>query len=207
MPNHVRGVRTTRSGGCLRSAGLAPAYVIAWVADDPAENDGDATRDGSGEDNPGAGIRGPPRRGIRPGRGPQGPRGDRTPLVGGSSKPWYRNGFLARNPLKSTLKTAARSADKMRSMPKSHYLLGPAFVLLLSSVTAAQNLADVARAEEARRKTIKATGKVYTNDSLRGPDGGEAPAPPPVATTPASGGDAKPATPAPERPGARSRQG
>jgi hypothetical protein len=35
---------------------LGQAYVIAWVADDPAENDGDATRDGSGEANPGAGI-------------------------------------------------------------------------------------------------------------------------------------------------------
>jgi hypothetical protein len=35
---------------------FGPAYVVAWVADDPAENDGDATRDGSGEDNPGAGI-------------------------------------------------------------------------------------------------------------------------------------------------------
>ena len=98
------------------------------------------------------------------------------------------------------LKTAVRSADKIRSMPKSHYLLGPAFVLLLSCATAAQSLADVARAEEARRKTIKGTGKVYTNDSLRGPDGGEAPAPPPVATTPASGGDAKPANPAPSEP-------
>ena len=35
---------------------FGPAYVIAWVADDPAENDGDATRDGGGDDNPGAGI-------------------------------------------------------------------------------------------------------------------------------------------------------
>jgi hypothetical protein len=36
---------------------LTPAsYVIAWVADDPAENDGDAIRDGTDDDNPGSGI-------------------------------------------------------------------------------------------------------------------------------------------------------
>ncbi len=32
------------------------AYVIAWVADDPSENDGDATRDGTDGNNPGSGI-------------------------------------------------------------------------------------------------------------------------------------------------------
>jgi hypothetical protein len=46
----------------------------------------------------------------------------------------------------------------------------------------AQSLADVARAEEARRKAVKGPAKVYTNDTLRGADGGEAPAPPPPAT-------------------------
>jgi hypothetical protein len=34
----------------------AAAYVIVWVADDPAENDGDPLQDGGGEHNPGAGI-------------------------------------------------------------------------------------------------------------------------------------------------------
>ena len=42
---------------------------------------------------------------------------------------------------------------------------------------AAQNLADVARAEEARRKAVKVQAKVYTNETLRGPDGGD-PRPP-----------------------------
>jgi hypothetical protein len=83
-------------------------------------------------------------------------------------------------------------------MRKSHFILGPVLVLLLSGATSAQSLADVARAEEARRKTIKSKGKVYTNDTLRGPDGGEAPAPPPPsATTPASGGDKAAPQPAP----------
>ena len=42
----------------------------------------------------------------------------------------------------------------------------------------AQSLGDVAKREEARRKTITSTSKVYTNDSLR-PDGtSAAPAPP-----------------------------
>ena len=46
------------------------------------------------------------------------------------------------------------------------------FVLVaLQSGISAQSLADVATAEAARRKTVKSTGKVYTNESL-----GEAPA-------------------------------
>jgi hypothetical protein len=55
----------------------------------------------------------------------------------------------------------------------------------------AQSLGEVARQEEARRKSIKDPAKVYTNDNLRGSD---IPAPPPAATTaqpPAAG------TPAP----------
>jgi hypothetical protein len=39
--------------------------------------------------------------------------------------------------------------------------------LLAVSPAWAQSLGDVARKEEARRKTVKATGKVYTNDTLR----------------------------------------
>jgi hypothetical protein len=34
----------------------SPFYVAAWIADDPAETDGDPSRDGSGVTNPGAGI-------------------------------------------------------------------------------------------------------------------------------------------------------
>src|SRR5688572_10972634 len=57
----------------------------------------------------------------------------------------------------------------------------------------AQSLADVARAEEARRKTVKGQVKVYTNETLRGADGGEAPAPPSQVppTAPASDSAAK----------------
>ena len=60
----------------------------------------------------------------------------------------------------------------------------------IAAAPSAQSLADVARAEAARRKTVKGKGKVYTNDTLRGADGGEAPAPPPPPSstqTPASG--------------------
>jgi hypothetical protein len=56
----------------------------------------------------------------------------------------------------------------------------------------AQGLADVARAEEARRKAIKAPKKVYTNDTLRGADGGEAPEPP-APPPPTSSAATKPA--------------
>ena len=72
-------------------------------------------------------------------------------------------------------------------------------VLLAAAPPAvAQNLADVARAEEARRKAVKGQVKVYTNENLRGADGGEPPAPQPVPaapTTAAAGTTAKPAAP------------
>ena len=65
------------------------------------------------------------------------------------------------------------------------------FALLIAAVSlGAQSLADVARAEDARRKAVKGQVKVYTNETLRGAGGGEAPAPPP-APQPAS--TAKPA--------------
>jgi hypothetical protein len=35
---------------------LGPAYVIAWVGDDPSENDGDPLQDGEEDENPGSGI-------------------------------------------------------------------------------------------------------------------------------------------------------
>jgi hypothetical protein len=40
-------------------------------------------------------------------------------------------------------------------------------LLVIPAVTSAQSLADVARAEEARRKTVKKTAKVYTNGDLK----------------------------------------
>jgi hypothetical protein len=82
--------------------------------------------------------------------------------------------------------------------------------VLLAAATpaAAQNLADVARAEEARRKAVKGEVKVYTNDNLRGADGGAPPpAPQPVPTAPAAaapGTTAKPAAPGTSKPAAPS---
>lgn len=60
--------------------------------------------------------------------------------------------------------------------------------LVFQAGVSAQSLADVARAEEARRKTVKAAVKVYTNEDLDGAPATGAPTPP--ATEPA--GPAKP---------------
>jgi hypothetical protein len=60
-----------------------------------------------------------------------------------------------------------------------------ATVLMFSSIAAAQGLAEVARAEEARRKTVKAPARVYTNETLGSAHGRE-PLPPPVAAAPAA---------------------
>ena len=38
------------------AAGTSPEYVVALVGDDPRENDGDPSKDGSTDDNPGCGI-------------------------------------------------------------------------------------------------------------------------------------------------------
>jgi hypothetical protein len=64
-------------------------------------------------------------------------------------------------------------------------------VLALQAGLSAQSLADVAKAEEARRKTIKPGVKVYTNEDLgRTPATSAAPAQPaPVTTAPAKPGD------------------
>jgi hypothetical protein len=83
------------------------------------------------------------------------------------------------------------------------FLLGTS-LLAVATPLAAQNLADVARAEEARRKTVKGQVKVYTNETLRGADGGDPPAPPAQApaATPAPGTTAKPAAPPGAKPAA-----
>ena len=75
-------------------------------------------------------------------------------------------------------------------------------VVACAAVSGAQGLADVARAEEARRKSVKAPSKTYTNDDLKGDNNGAtvasptpstaSPAPPTPASTPAQAG-AKPA--------------
>ena len=72
-----------------------------------------------------------------------------------------------------------------------------AVVFAVAAPLAAQSLADVARAEEARRKSVKGQAKVYTNETLRGPDGAEPPTPPqpgaPAGTTPEAATIDKPA--------------
>ena len=98
------------------------------------------------------------------------------------------------------LKTPCRMADIRTGMAKPYLMAGALLVFALSRTAAAQTLADIARAEEARRKTVKGSGKVYTNDTLRGPDGG-APPPPPAAPAPPNddkpAAAAKPSGPAP----------
>ena len=66
-------------------------------------------------------------------------------------------------------------------MKLNHYWFIVPVALALQVGLHGQSLADVAKAEEARRKTVKAGTKVYTNDDLgRTPE--TSPAPPPSAT-------------------------
>jgi predicted lipid-binding transport protein (Tim44 family) len=67
-------------------------------------------------------------------------------------------------------------------------------------VAAAQSLGDVARKEEERRKTVKSSGKVYTNDKLK-------PAPQPSSPAPASQSEpsSTPTEPAPSDAAANAR--
>jgi hypothetical protein len=78
----------------------------------------------------------------------------------------------------------------------SSFIVGLAAVLAISAAASAQTLGDVARQEEARRKTVKAPAKVYTNDNLRADPSSPRPA---VAGTPespaSSTGPAAPSTP------------
>lgn len=81
----------------------------------------------------------------------------------------------------------------------------PAFVAVVtiagvSAPLSAQSLADLSKKEEARRKTVKATGKVYTNKDLgSAPPPAATPAAPADAAQPAAGDTAK-ETPAVARP-------
>ncbi len=50
-----------------------------------------------------------------------------------------------------------------------------ACVALMATIASAQSLGTVAKQEEARRKTVKAPGKVYTNEDLRSGDASPAP--------------------------------
>lgn len=78
---------------------------------------------------------------------------------------------------------------------RRHVLIAIAVVALSGSLAQAQSLGDIATQEEARRKAVTSSGKVYTNESLR-PDGTQAvPAAAPV-TTGAGTSDSKAADPA-----------
>ena len=84
---------------------------------------------------------------------------------------------------------------------KSSFVVGLAAVLAISAAASAQTLGDVARQEEARRKTVKAPAKVYTNDSLRADPSSPQPA---ASGTPgsaaSSAGSAAPSTPDASKP-------
>ena len=71
-----------------------------------------------------------------------------------------------------------------------------AVVLVCAAGASAQSLADVARQEEERRKTIITSGKVYTNDALRPESVSAGPVPAPAASVPAG----EPPAPAAEAP-------
>lgn len=62
-------------------------------------------------------------------------------------------------------------------------VVGLAASLAMSAAASAQTLGDIARQEEARRKTVKTPAKVYTNGSLRADITST---PPPAAGTPGS---------------------
>jgi hypothetical protein len=69
-------------------------------------------------------------------------------------------------------------------------LVGFVAILAWPSMLGGQTLADVARAEEARRKAVKVPSKVYTNDDLKGAGGSSAPTPA-LAAQPAPAGGAQ----------------
>jgi hypothetical protein len=88
----------------------------------------------------------------------------------------------------------------MKSAILGSAVTGFALVLAIGGVASAQTLGDVAKKEEARRKTVKTPSKVYTNDNLK-PDtsspappaaaaGSSATAPPEVSQPPADAGAA-----------------
>lgn len=81
-------------------------------------------------------------------------------------------------------------------MKSHHFLIVIPVALALQAGVFAQSLADVAKAEEARRKTVKSGAKVYTNEDLgRTPATSAAPTPSAAsnsATTKAADAAAKP---------------
>jgi hypothetical protein len=82
-------------------------------------------------------------------------------------------------------------------------LIAAALVLISVAHASAQSLGDVARKEEERRKGVKSTGKVYTNDQLKSePLPAVTPATTPAASAPsapATSPDPAPADPVPDK--------
>jgi hypothetical protein len=76
---------------------------------------------------------------------------------------------------------------------KHRLFAGLVALMTCSVVLAGQGLADVAKAEEARRKTVKTKAKVYTNDDLKTGDATSEPAPTQAPAAPAPAAAAKPA--------------
>ena len=78
-----------------------------------------------------------------------------------------------------------------------HPVLGTFVLLLFASLASGQSLGEVARREEARRKTITEPSKVYTNADLRGGRSSPFPAPPAPVEPPESPEPAEPPEAAP----------
>jgi hypothetical protein len=109
--------------------------------------------------------------------------------------------MLADQPCTTGFHTPIRLEDVTIQMMRRclHYLLFAVLVsaAALPAVAGAQSLTDVAKAEEARRKTVKRPAKVYTNDDLK-PSTDPAPAPDSARTAaPSSNGSAAAQAPAP----------
>jgi hypothetical protein len=113
--------------------------------------------------------------------------------------------------MRSTLVLEGRLAMFMRcggaEMPMSAVIV----LLLFANLLSAQSLGEIARKEEERRKTIKSSGKVYTNESLKPvpapsppPAGSQAPATAQQAAPPSPSG-AQPAPGAPGGPGGQAQ--
>lgn len=76
-------------------------------------------------------------------------------------------------------------------------MVAGAVALLFASVAVStQSLGDLARQESERRKNVKASGKVYTNDSILPDSTSAAPAAPPAAEPPPAKPEAPTAAPA-----------
>ena len=87
-------------------------------------------------------------------------------------------------------------------------LLGVAALVFIgmANVVAAQSLGDVAKKEEQRRKTVKSSGKVYTNDELKRDPTPSVPASASTGTTSAPSASSTPA-PAPASSGNNADKG